>query len=169
MTVLTPTILCNFDNAVELEEKTGFSLANTLTVAWYECRYTHFILNDVPFEINLPTLMSDHDCNAGGFSIFVQADEQQVAELYKHTDNFVKDINEPIINNIRKFVNELNDKVNVVVPADNFDNIIYNENDEQFYIKFGEPSSALIKLAFELDQDDIEQCWNRDLRAYNNT
>lgn len=163
--VLSPIIQFNFDNAEELKEKTGFNLAGALTNIWYECRYTHFTVNDVPFEIRLPTLMSASDCRIGGFSVFVEADEQLVSELFSSSDDsFISNIKEQIVNAVCRFVDELNEKANIVVPTDNFDNIIYNEDDEQFYIKLGETSPLLVKLKFEIDRDDIGPRWSRDIR-----
>ena len=163
--VFSPIIQFNFDDAEELNEKTGFDLANELTAIWYNCNYRHFTINDIPFEIRLSTLMSAGDCRLGGFSVFIEADEQFVSELFNSSDDdFISNIKEQIVNAVCRFVDELNEKANIVVPTDNFDNIIYNDNDEQFYVKLGETSPSTVKLKFEIDRDDLGPRWKHQLR-----
>ena len=165
-TLLTPTVLFNFDNSVELKEKTGFSIADHLVDARSKSRYSHFIVNDVPFEIYLPSLMSDNDCKAGHFSLFVKTDEQLLrSEIYVFSaDSFIRDVEELIVGSVRRFINDLNDNANIVVPTDNFDNVLFNKKNDQFYVKLGEQAPPFIKLSFELNRDSIEHCWNRNYR-----
>ena len=57
-------------------------------------------------------------------------------------------------------VDYLNQAISIEVPIDNFDNIIYIEREDNFYVKLGESMPNTIKLEFSFEQAIDDMLWD---------
>ena len=145
----------NFNDTRELYECCGFSVAETICQFFYNSEYTHFTVNDIECELSLMTLFNDKDCCNGSFDIFITTKDESVIEQIQKDDN-LKHI---IFNQIHKIVDYLNENISIIIPINDFNNILYNEYNDCFYVKLGESTPDTIKLALSFNQDINDVSW----------
>lgn len=137
----------NINNARELYDKCGFSTAEIIRIAFHESGLTHFAIDDIECELQLITLFTDTWCSNGYFSVFITTrDENESNKIQeKHHSRQI------IYNQLCKLADYMNENINVNIPINNFDNIIYNENNDCFYVKIGTPTPDMVKLTVEFN------------------
>lgn len=153
-------ITLNLQNSEELYNTTGYDIVEIICEAYRNITHKFSIYNNqIDINIELTTWFTYRDIYTDCFSIFVTTniDNEQLLDKIETDRNIQKEI----FNHICEFINDWNEeiqKISIPIPVDNFDNIIYNEKTDCFYVKLGEESPSTIKLSCKLEEG-LEDIW----------
>ena len=154
--IAIPTIYFNFNNAQELYEKTGFSIAYEIDKRLMDSGLSKFIVGDIKCELQLGVIATDRDFDNGMFSVFVESYNENAIDKISNDNNLKRQI----IDQIQKIVDYLNSEPSIEVPVNNLDNTIYIDREDTFYVKLGENMPNTIKLVFSFEQTIDDICWD---------
>jgi hypothetical protein len=156
-TIEIVTFEINVSNARELYEKTEFSIADHIREAFYDSGCVQFTIDDIELELDLNTFFSDRDCNNGCFNVFICSNDTEENAVYK-IENTIN-AKQRLLDHLNKLVDYMNENINITIPTDNYDNLMYNYSNECFYIKIGAQMPNMIKLKFECNQTIEDLTW----------
>lgn len=148
----------NYDNFIELYNKTNYDISDVLTDIIRDSSNTHFTIDDVNFSIEYDYLFGVNHCDYN-VQLFIHYDDIDGSFLDKlYTDNNLK---QRILDKIFLFVNDIKEKFNTIsIPTDELDNIYYNENEDEFYIKLNHNMPTMLKLDCKCDLTIDDICWD---------
>lgn len=153
-------LIFNFDKFEELHTATGFSLFPTLYNAIENLSLKQqFFIDGIDFKINLPFSLVYK--NYADLSIDTLSEEPKDLDRIKNDT----ELQRKLLDYILKFIEEFNFELHsVVIPIENFDNIIYSDIRNKFFVSVEEPSPKTINLSFTTSERDIDNFFKSCLR-----
>lgn len=154
---ITFNIDCN-----EISKNTDFPMRDIIKDAVDNYDKLHFKIDDKTITMGGGYYIGFDRNNGNIFElpIDIEADYVYMRNLDKE---MITKIKQQVIDNVNELVNYLNSTINIILPIDNLNNVIYNKEDESFYAKIGEAQPTMEKLTFSFNQTNDNEIWWNDL------